>query len=441
MKNYPAIFSDSYSSFLKYFNPLKRRCPGILLFLICLHVSGIASVYGQKNSNWYGFHGSDRLNKSTETGLLNAWPEAGPTLVWKVNGIGEGYSSITIADGLMYTSGKSDNQTFVYAFDLNGKPVWKKPNGAAWDVKVSWASSYNGPRSTPTYDNGIIYHLSEAGRLSAYKSKTGELIWARELTKDFQAEIPMYGFSESVLIDGNNLYVRPAGKIAHQVCLNKMTGETIWANNEIPGSIGYNSLIIKDFGGFRQLIGASSNCYYSVDAKTGKLLWKYDYENTHSLNCVDAIAFNEYVFITTVGKGCTLLKMKPLGGKLSVETVWQNDQVMDNYHGGILLHNGYVFGAGNATRSWFCIEFLTGKVMWKTPGLGSLTFADGMVYLYDENGKVKLVKASADGMQKTGEFKVPSSGKGPYWAHPVVCGGRLYLRHNDEIFAYDISKK
>ncbi len=412
-----------------------------LSFLLCFIFSGITSVYSQEHTSWPSFHGSDRLNKSTESGLLNAWPQAGPPLVWKINGIGEGYSSVSIADGLLFASGKSDNQTWVYAFDLNGKPVWKKPNGAAWEVKVSWASSYNGSRSTPTYDQGVVYHLSEAGRLSAYKSKTGELIWARELTKDFQAEIPMYGFSESVLIDGNNLYVRPGGKMAHQVCLNKMTGATIWVNNEIPGTIGYNSLIIKDFSGFRQIIGASSNCFYSVDVKTGKLLWKYDYENQHSLNCVDAITFNEYVFISTSGKGCTLLKMKPSAEKLSVETVWQNDQVMDNSHGGIMLHNGYVYGAGNTTRSWFCVEFLTGKVIWKTPGSGSLTYADGMVYLYDEKGTMKLVKASGDSFEKTGEFKVPAGGKGPYWAHPVVCGGRLYLRHDDTIFAYDITKK
>jgi outer membrane protein assembly factor BamB len=335
---------------------MKNNISEKLLFMLCILVAGITTVYCQENPSWPVFHGSDRLNKSTETGLLNAWPEAGPSLVWKATGIGEGYSSVTIADGLIYTSGKSENQTYVFAFDMNGKPVWEKPNGVSWDVQVSWANTYNGSRSTPTYDNGVIYHLSEAGRLSAYKSKTGELIWARELTKDFQAEIPMYGFSESVVIDGNNLYVRPAGKIAHQVCLNKMTGETIWMNNEIPGTCGYNSLVISDFGGFHQIIGASSNCFYGVDAKTGKLLWKFDYENQHSLNCVDAITFNEYVFITTTGKGCTLLKMKPSGEKLSVETVWQNDQVMDTYHGGILLDNGYVFGAGNTTRSWFVIS-------------------------------------------------------------------------------------
>ena len=420
---------------------MKNNFSKKLLLLVCILVFGTTTVYCQKTTSWPGFHGADRLNKSTETGLLSAWPEAGPSLLWKATEIGEGYSSVAIADGLIFTSGKSENQTYVFAFDMNGKLIWKKPNGAAWDVEVSWASAYKGPRSTPTYDNGVIYHLSEAGKLSAYKSKTGELIWSRELTKDFQAEIPMYGFSESVLIDGNNLYVRPAGKIAHQVCLNKMTGETIWVNNEIPGKCGYSSLIIKDFGGFRQIIGASSNCFYSVDVKTGKLLWKFDYENRHSLNCTDVVALNEYVFISTQGKGCTLLKMIPSGDKLSVETVWQNAQDMDNYHGGFLLHNGYVYGSGSGSRSWFCMEFLTGKVMWKTPGTGSLTFADGMVYLYDEKGTMKLVKASSDGFEKAGEFKLPAGGKGPYWTHPVVFGGKLYLRYDDTVFAYDITKK
>jgi outer membrane protein assembly factor BamB len=420
---------------------MKNTLPERLLFVLCIIVSGITSVYCQENKSWTGFHGSDRLNKSTETGLLDTWPEAGPPLVLKINGIGEGYSSVSIADGLIYTSGKDENQTYVYAFDLNGKLVWKKPNGASWDVEVSWANTYNGPRSTPTYDNGVIYHLSEAGRLSAYKSKTGELIWARELTKDFQAEIPMYGFSESVLIDGNNLYVRPGGKNGFQVCLNKMTGETIWTSNEIPGTNGYNSMIVSDFGGFHQVIGASSNSFYSVDAKNGKLLWKIDYENQHGLNCSDAIAFNEYVFITTVSKGCTLIKMNSSAGGISIDKVWQNEQLMDNYHGGALLHNGYVYGSGSSTRSWFCIDLLTGRQIWKTQGSGSLTFADGMVYLYDEKGTMKLVKALSDSLEIKGEFKTPAGGKGPYWAHPVVCGGRLYLRHDDMIFVYDITKK
>ncbi|HLO60179.1 MAG TPA: PQQ-binding-like beta-propeller repeat protein [Bacteroidales bacterium] len=413
------------------------KTAGLLLFAMII---GTSAVYSQ-GKIWPCFHGSDRQNISAETGLLNTWPASGPAIAWKATGIGEGYSSVAIADGLIYTAGKADNQTYIFAFDMNGKLIWKKPNGAAWDVEVSWASSYKGPRSTPTYDKGVVYHLSEAGRLAAYKAKTGELIWARELTKDFQAEIPMYGYSESVLVDGNNLYVRPAGKLAHQVCLDKMTGKTIWTNKEIPGECGYNSLVTCDFNGIHQIIGASSNCFYSVDAKTGKLLWKFDYENQHSLNCTDVVTYSNYVFITTVNKGCALLKMAPSGTGISVQPVWQNDQVMDCYHGGVLLHNGYVYGSGTSTRSWFCIELLTGKQMWKTTGTGSLTYADGMVYLYDEKGTLKLAKASQNGFEKAGEFKLPATGKGPYWAHPVVFGGKLFVRYDDNLFAYDIIKK
>lgn len=410
-------------------------------FLIfALLLASTAAVECQTNSNWPSFHGSDRLNKSQETGLLESWPAGGPALVWKATGIGEGYSSVSIVDGLLYTSGKSENQTFVFAFDLNGTLVWKKPNGPAWDVEVSWASSYNGSRSTPTYDNGIIYHLSEAGRLSAYQAKTGDAVWSRDLTKDFEATIPMYGYSESVLIDGNNLFVRPGGQKGFQVCLNKLTGETIWANKEVTGTCGYNSSVMMDLGGFHQVIGASSNCFYGIDSKSGNLLWKVDFENQYGVNCTDAVIRNEYVYMTTSqGKGSMLIKLIPSATSITAEKVWQT-ALLDNYHGGVLLHNGLVFGSASTSRSWYCIDFMTGEQKWKSPGTGSLTFAEGMLYLLDEKGTVKLVKAS-DTLEKTGEFKLPAGGAGPTWAHPVVCGGRLYLRHAGAVFAYDITKK
>ena len=416
---------------------IKKKYMSRLTLLLFLCIVGITATNGQTAPNWPSLHGSDRSNKSTETGLLESWPEDGPSLLWKATGIGEGYSSVIIADGLVYTSGKSENQTYVFAFDMDGKLAWKKPNGSAWDVEVSWASSYSGSRSTPTYDNGVIYHLSEAGRLTAYKSKSGDVIWSRDLTTDFMAEIPTYGYSESVLIDGNNLFVRPAGEKAFQVCLNKQTGETIWVNTSIPGTHGYNSLVMHDFGGYRQVIGASSNCYYGVDSKTGKLLWKVDFENTWELNCTDAAIFNEYVYLTNEGNGSMLIKLKYSGTTVTTEEIWQN-KLLDNYHGGVIIHNGYVYGSGSKSRSWVCLELLTGKQMWKTSGTGSLTFADGMLYLFDDKGSVKLAKASAGAFEKTGEFKLSSGGKGPYWAHPVVSGGRMYLRHADAIYAYEI---
>lgn len=398
------------------------------------------SVNEPNPCEWPCFHGSDRQNKSVETGLMKTWPDGGPELLWSVSGLGEGYASVAIADGLIYTSGTSENQTFVFAYDLNGDLIWKKPNGSAWKVEVSWARGYDGSRSTPTYDNGIVYHLSEAGRLSAYKAKTGNEIWSRDLVKDFMTEMPDYGFSESVLVDGDNLFVRPAGRKGFQVCLDKMTGEIIWTNNDIPGIYAYNSPVINDFGGYRQLIGASSSCYYGVDTKTGDLLWKTDFENAYEVNCTDAVAYNEYVLMSSGrGGGSMLIRLKSSGETITVEKVWQTD-LMDNYHGGIIFHDGYFYGSGDSSRGWFSIDLLTGKQMWKSsPGMGSLTYADGLLYLYNENGTMKLVKASPEKYEVTGEFQVPRGGAGPYWAHPVVCGGRLYLRHADQLYVYNVN--
>lgn len=391
---------------------------------------------------WPCFHGPNRSNKSMETGLMNAWPDSGPELLWTISGLGEGYSSISIADGLIYTSGTYDNQTYVFAFDLNGKPVWKKPNGSAWKIEVSWARGYDGSRSTPTYDNGYVYHLSEAGRLTAYNARTGDPVWSRNIREDFMAGMPDYGFTESVLVDGNKLFVRPGGRKGFQVCLNKRTGETIWTNNDISGTNSYVSSILHDFGGYRQLIGASSSCYYGIDTETGKLLWKADFENPYEVNCTDAVIVNEYVLMSSGrGGGSMLVKLISSGSEIRTEKVWETD-LMDNYHGGIIFHDGYFYGSGDISRGWFAIDMLSGKQAWKSSGrMGSLTFAEGMLYLYDEKGSMYIIKATPEKFEKTGEFDVPDGGTGPYWAHPVVCGGRLYIRHSDKLFAYNIKSK
>ena len=413
---------------------------------ICVMVVIVATSFcyntpAQNGSEWPCFHGSDRQNKSAETGLLSSWPVNGPELLWTISGLGEGYSSVSIGGGQIFTAGKINNQTYVFAYDIKGKLLWKKPNGETWSVTVSWASSYNGPRSTPTYDNGVVYYISENGKLTAFRSKDGSVIWSRDIPKDFSAEIPMYGYAESVMTDGDNLYVRPGGQKGFQACLDKKTGKTIWSAIGIPGEYGYSSPVISDFGGYHQVLGSATNCYYSVDTRTGKLLWLVDFRNKYEVNCTDPVVYNEYVFLTSgEGKGSMLLKQKKAGNGLATEKVWET-QLMDNYFGGVLMHNGYVYGCGSEARGWFCLDLMTGKQMWKTNGEGSLTYADGMLYLYDVKGNVKLIKASHEKFEIKGEFKAPKGGEGPYWAHPVVCGGRLYLRHADKLFAYDIKRK
>ena len=214
----------------------------------------------------------------------------------------------------------------MFAYDLNGKLLWEKSNGQAWSTTMSWARTYTGPRSTPTYDDGIVYHLGETGRLTAFDHKTGNEIWSLNITEKFDAQIPEYAYSESVLIDGDYLYCNPAGKKAFMVCLNKKDGKLIWSNNKISGEAGYASSILMNFGGYRQIINISSDSVYGVDSKTGTLLWSMKFEGKQSLNNTDPIVHNEYVFVSSgYGKGSMLIKLKTSGEKIIPETVWQSE--------------------------------------------------------------------------------------------------------------------
>ena len=411
--------------------------PWTIVILLIFYFSSYL-VHAQEPCNWPCFHGPERTNRSPETGLMRSWPAEGPPLIWTAEGLGKGYSTVSFSDGMIYTSGMTDRQTFIYALDLDGNLIWKKANGESWQTELPWALTYDGARSTPTCDSGVVYHLGELGRLTALSAETGDEIWSMELREVFAAEIPEYGYSESVLIEGTHLYCCPAGKEAYVVCLDKRTGEVIWKNNEIPGNVGFSSLISFDMKGLHMLAGLSSNSIFCVDAATGRLLWTYPFENNRSNNIPDPIYFDGQLFATSgYGKGSILLKMQSSDGQFNVTPVWQSD-LLDNLHGGVILHHGFLYGSGDNSRGWFCIDFKSGMPLWKSGGKGSITYADGMLYCLDERGTITLVQATPRGYMPAGSFLVPEGGTGMHWAHPVICSHRLYIRHDNKLFVYDI---
>jgi outer membrane protein assembly factor BamB len=396
-------------------------------------------------ADWPQWHGPKRDNISTETGLLKTWPAGGPMLLWTAKGLGHGFSSIAVVNGTIYTTGTIGKQTYVLALDLDGKPKWKSPNGMPWDPgeRRRWARRYAGARGTPTVDGGVVYHLNELGRLAAFDAAKGGELWAVDLTKQFDAAPPKWGYSESVLIDGDRLICAPAGKKGHIVALDKKTGKTVWTNTTHVDEAAYSSAFIAQAAGVRQIIKTSENWMFGVRASDGELLWRYPQKNRRSNNIPDPIYHDGHVFGTTgYGGGSALVRLTANGEKkVGVAKVWTSD-VLDNCHGGVLLIDGYVYGTGHVKKGWACLEFKTGRVMWRTSdGAGAVTYAGGLIYFVGEKGKVSLVKPSPKSLQTVSSFQAPSGGSGLHWPHPVVCGGRLYVRHSDKLFAYDIKAK
>jgi outer membrane protein assembly factor BamB len=391
--------------------------------------------------DWTYFHGPKGDNISKEKGLLKKWPEAGPELLWTAKDLGIGYSSVIIADQMIFTAGSESNQTYVIALDYGGKLKWKKPNGKKWSAgNMFWAKDYDGARATPTFSDGLVYHLGEMGVLTAFNASNGSEVWSTNVIEKFSGQLPRYGYSESLLIDGKNLICYPGGEKGYMVALDKKTGKTLWANKDIKDAPGYDSPILVEDHGLRQIIAMTTKGVVGVNADNGQFLWRTDLTNKRELNIANPIYYKEQVCISSgYGAGTMLIKLTYSGKKIKAEQVWFNDQ-LDNHHGGIMLLDGYIYGTGHNKRGWFCLDFKTGKTVFREGqgGKGSFMYADGLFYYLTERGKMNLVEPSKESFKVISSFQVPKGGKGLYWAHPVVCNGRLYIRHDNKLFAYKI---
>jgi outer membrane protein assembly factor BamB len=398
-----------------------------------LPASGIANK--SAGCQWPRFHGPNRDNISGDTGLLKQWPINGPKLVWTAKDIGEGFSTVAIANGLIYTTGNIEKDTVITAMDLNGKLVWTANNGPAYK------RSQPGTRGTPTIDNGRLYHENADGDVICLDAKTGEKIWSLNILEKFNGRNIIWGLAESLLIDGNNLICTPGGEAVGIAALDKRNGRTVWKSQGTHDKPGYCSPIVFEYKGLRQIVTLMAKSIAGFDAETGKLLWQVEHVTPYDENINMPIFHEGYIFASTRTTGSRLLRLNVDGKNASVEQVWESKQ-LEPQHGGILLLGNYLYGACRTSGlgPWVCLDFKTGKRMFSEQGIGtgSLTYADGLVYALNHKRIVALVEATPQQFKIISQFKLPEGGKGPTWAHPVVCNGCLYIRHGNHLYCYDI---
>ena len=408
----------------------------LLAPLLCLLLAHSSTGTPTAIPDWPQWHGPDRTAISTETGLLKSWPAAGPPMIWSVSSLGEGYGSIAIKGERIYVQGVKDGQSSVFCLNrADGKTLWVTQLGSRLGQDKG-----PGPRGTPTVENDKLYALTESGELACLKTADGSAVWRRNILKDFEGRNPKWLISESPLIDGERLIVTPGGQGASIVALNKTTGKTIWTTKELSDEAAYSSCVATDIGGVRTIVGFTGQAGVGVRASDGKLMWRYEPVSNRTANIATPIVYDNKVFYTSnYGTGCALLGLKAEGGEVKAEEIYRNREMM-NHHGGVVLINGFLYGFNNAILS--CIEFATGKTLWRdrSVGKGTLTYADGLLYLLGENNVVGLADASSAGYKERGRFQIADQGW-PSWAHPVVCGGRFYIRNQGTLACYDVKAK
>ena len=377
------------------------------------------------------WRGIDRSGVFQETGLLTSWAENGPELLWYFDGLGSGLASPVIVGNRIFVNGMNDADTgSIFVFDLNGRLLEQREYGP------EWTRSHPGARSTMTPSADKLYFVSGVGVLYAIDQNTLNVVWSRNLHEEFGAPNLMFGFTESPLVVGNKVIATP-GDVEHNVvAFNKNTGDVVWST---PGRGSGPSYMSAMFIGSQQVplvVQMTAQYTLGINADTGELLWSFPFGNRLNQNANTPLYHDGMLLLVSgSGTGATMLRLR--NGGRSVEQVWHNG-LLDNRHGGVVRVGDYIFGSGHSNRYWFCLNWNTGEVMWQESSGGGITIAaDGMLFMYRENGDMVLARATPDGFNATGQFTI-EMGSDSHHAHPIIYNGVLYVRRGNTLMAYRI---
>lgn len=383
----------------------------------------------QEVAQW---RGPERNGIYPGTNLLTQWPEGGPKLLWKYDSLGNGYSSAAVTFDRVFTVGTIDSISYVFSFNHYGKFRWKKELGR------DWTKNWPGIRSTPVIYGNLGYVSNGFGVIYCFDAESGDVKWKRDIINDYNGNYPEFGFCENLLVDGEKIFCTPAGKDADVVALNRKTGELIWKTQGNNDSTAYTSPILFSVGDKKYFVTQTSKKLISVNSETGEVAWIYKLKGNPLPNTL--MFRNGYLFAVDAWKsGSFMLKISDDGK--SVKEVWRNVQ-LEPQQGDMVVLGNRMYGAGNDGKVFACYDWSTGKEIYSDSTKAqiiNIISAEDLLYCYEVRGDFKLLKPTEKGFEKLGSFTV-KGGSNLHCSHPVIKDGRLYVRHDNSLFVYDIAK-
>lgn len=401
-------------------------------FSVILTISVLLSIISkaQEPTRWRGVNSSGIYQVNH---LLPQWPAAGPQILWSTDGLGQGFTSPVFANGKIYVTGMIAGEAVLFEISKEGKKLRQFKFGKEFDT------SYPGTRSTPTIDGNLAYLLTGNGLLTCLDLTSGKVVWQKDFLRQTDGQNITWGFTESLLIEGNKLYCTPGGKTNNVMALNRMTGETIWNCSGLGELSAYCTPQLVKLPARELLVTHTANHVLGIDAGTGKLLWNFPHTNQWLVHPNTPIYSDGKLFVFSGwGQGAEMLKLSPDGSSVTKQC---DIKSFDTRMGGAVLLNGYFYGSGDADRSWQCIDWKTGEQKYssKEVGQGVVIAANNMLIGYSERGELFLAEASPSGLKVISKTRV-SLGSEQHWAHPAIDNGILYVRHGTVLIAYKISE-
>ena len=379
------------------------------------------------------FRGPGRDGVFADTALLASWPDGGPEKLWSRSGLGTGYASLTVVAGRIYTTGERQRVGYVTALDLEGKKIWQTPYG-----EVHNGSGYPGTRATPTFHDGRLYFVTSAGKVFALDADSGKVVWQKDLLTAYGAGNIQWGLTEAPLIVDGKVIVTPGGRGGTVVALDPKTGEGIWASPDMGDTAAYCSARLLVSGEHRQIVTLTQKHVIGVDLRDGALLWQHKYVNQYDIHAVSPLFVGDSIYVTEgYTEGTQVLALAEDGKSVSVR--WQEKR-LNVLHGGLVVKGGLLYGAA-ARGTWYALDAASGEIRGEIPraGKGVVVYADDRLYGYNEKGEVLLVDPDPASFEVVSRFQI-QEGEGQHWAHPVIAGGVLYVRHGDVVMAFDVAE-
>ena len=407
--------------------------------LVILAVLMPVMLNAQTNSQW---RGANRDGVYNETGLLKAWPEGGPQLLWSYVGLGDGFTSVAIANGKLYVTGMTGDDLNLFVFDLSGTLLTKKAVGKEWNV------NYPGTRCSVVVHEGKLYIGNSLGQLICLDEATLNQIWIKDGMKDFDGRNIMFGLTENPLIAGDKIFLTPGGVTNNMVALNKNTGALIWSSAGTGTESTYTSplfigdqsvpLVITYMAAAQRAARGtpSENRLVAFNANTGEVVWSHVQPSNNTINPNTPIYYNGHILSSTGYGGGTWLLRLTNGGR-AVEQVWHN-QAADNQHHGPVKVGDFLYTTSHNNRGFHCIDWRTGESKYRQDHpQASMVYADGMLYAYDDRGGMSLIRPNPEKFDVVSKFEI-TMGTQQHWAHPVIHNGVMYIRHGDALMAYKV---
>ncbi len=400
----------------------------IQLLILLVAISG--QIIAQEIAQW---RGPSRNGTYHETGLLKEWPDNGPTLLWHYDQLGPGHGSAAVTNEVVYITGTEGDQGFVLALNHSGEELWKAYYGP------EWIDSYPGVRTTPLVVDDHLYLMSGFGKVYGMKTSDGSTVWMLDMFKDLDGKNIRWGVTENLAISGDKIFITAGGETNNVVAVNKNDGSLIWSNKGMGEKSAYCSPAVITHDGRQFFVTQTESYIMGFDVDNGEMLWTHPQPNKYYVHANTPMYFDGQLYVVSgYGKGGVMLQLNEDGSE--VTELWR-DENLDNRFGGTVMLNGRIWGAGDFTRKWVCLDWSTGEELHSSKFIkkGTIILADGMLYCYGEDGQVALVEPSVEeGFKVINSFEVPM-GSAQHWAHIVIHNKRLYVRHGEALMVYDIS--